>query len=529
MSVRSSSAVLLFGACVAYVALWSYFHAYTVDDAYISLRYARNLADGHGLVFSTDGSPPVEGYTNFLWVILTSPLFLLRMTDAQILASLKLLGLFFGLGTVFMTFGLTLKVTQDRLTAAISAAPVALMPYLPLWSAAGLETAMCVFLLTAGIFAFVSEERRQARRWGSMALLALAAMTRPEGLPFVLTLVAWELARAAFEAAAGKRERALSRLRALLPGLLVCGIVVGGSCVWRYGFYGSLFPNTDYAKRATFSLSHVMNRLIEMRWFLVHLVPVGALAILGFRRMRADESHERNLLLVCLLAFFAFGFVPRREWMPGYRYELPMLPVLALFAAVALRRYVFGGEAVGAISRHRWARPALALVIVVYLVWPAAGLAESKSYTDKLERAHVALGLWLSRYAPPGASYAGWDMGAAPYFSRLPRIFDIHSEGILCERTQHLGYDIDYFLANRPTFIVLPYLERPEETVTESSWGPLRFYVNEEFQSEYEPLFVLGWDGRLKYALFQRSGTISSPTAFVEGVRIAEASLINER
>ena len=177
MSVRSSSAVLLFGACVAYFALRSYFHAYTVDDAYISL----------------------------------------------------------------------------------------------------------------------------------------AAMTRPEGAPFALILVTWELARAAFEAGAGKRERALSRLRALLPGLLVFGIVFGGYFVWRYGFYGYLFPNTYYAKRATFSLSHVMNRLIEMRWFLVHLVPVGALAILG-------------------------------------------------------------------ISRHRWARPALALVIVVYLAWPAAGLAESKSY-----------------------------------------------------------------------------------------------------------------------------------------------------
>jgi arabinofuranosyltransferase len=33
------------------------------DDAMISMRYARNLAAGHGLVWNP-GAEPVEGYTN---------------------------------------------------------------------------------------------------------------------------------------------------------------------------------------------------------------------------------------------------------------------------------------------------------------------------------------------------------------------------------------------------------------------------------------------------------------------------------
>ncbi|MGD2207611.1 MAG: hypothetical protein PVH17_12630, partial [Anaerolineae bacterium] len=41
----------------------------TVDDAYISFRYSDNLARGHGLVWNI-GQDPVEGYTNFLWVLL---------------------------------------------------------------------------------------------------------------------------------------------------------------------------------------------------------------------------------------------------------------------------------------------------------------------------------------------------------------------------------------------------------------------------------------------------------------------------
>ena len=39
------------------------------DDAFISFRYALNLSEGHGLVFNP-GYERVEGYTNFLWVVI---------------------------------------------------------------------------------------------------------------------------------------------------------------------------------------------------------------------------------------------------------------------------------------------------------------------------------------------------------------------------------------------------------------------------------------------------------------------------
>ena len=41
------------------------------DDAYISFRYAHNLVTGHGLVFNT--GERLEGFTNFLWVLVLSP------------------------------------------------------------------------------------------------------------------------------------------------------------------------------------------------------------------------------------------------------------------------------------------------------------------------------------------------------------------------------------------------------------------------------------------------------------------------
>ncbi|MDW8173780.1 MAG: hypothetical protein RML73_14985, partial [Anaerolineae bacterium] len=38
------------------------------EDSMISMRYAWNFVQGHGLVWNV-GEAPVEGYTNFLWVL----------------------------------------------------------------------------------------------------------------------------------------------------------------------------------------------------------------------------------------------------------------------------------------------------------------------------------------------------------------------------------------------------------------------------------------------------------------------------
>jgi len=42
------------------------------EDAFISSRYASNLARGHGLRFNVSEVVPVEGYSNFLWVLWSS-------------------------------------------------------------------------------------------------------------------------------------------------------------------------------------------------------------------------------------------------------------------------------------------------------------------------------------------------------------------------------------------------------------------------------------------------------------------------
>src|SRR5580765_5310173 len=61
-------AALFLVACGAmlwwYVCVLQFF----CDDSYISYRFSQNFAAGHGLVYNV--GERVEGYTNFLWVVM---------------------------------------------------------------------------------------------------------------------------------------------------------------------------------------------------------------------------------------------------------------------------------------------------------------------------------------------------------------------------------------------------------------------------------------------------------------------------
>src|SRR5437870_9145345 len=60
---------------------------FVIDDAFISFRYAENLVRGYGLVYNP--GERVEGYTNFLWVLLIAGFHAL---GADSLSAAKVLG-----------------------------------------------------------------------------------------------------------------------------------------------------------------------------------------------------------------------------------------------------------------------------------------------------------------------------------------------------------------------------------------------------------------------------------------------------
>src|SRR5437773_1541112 len=87
----------------------------TIDDAFISFRYARNLVQGYGLVFNP--GEYVEGYTNFLWTLLMAGVVALG-NDPEIVS--KLLGLLSNGATVLLVWWWSNRTRQPQQPAWFS-------------------------------------------------------------------------------------------------------------------------------------------------------------------------------------------------------------------------------------------------------------------------------------------------------------------------------------------------------------------------------------------------------------------------
>jgi arabinofuranosyltransferase len=210
-------------------------YRFLCDDAFISFRYARNLAHGYGLVFNP-GHERVEGYTNFLWVV--------------VLAALDRVGL--APEHAAVPLGLVLTVALWAMVARASMRlvrwPFSLFPPLALaltrsvavWSTSGLETRLFEVLVLGAVLRLAEEiERPDAKPFAAL-LFALAALTRPDGL-----LIA--VASMAAAGASLARRRAWSWRRVLVSGAIFAAIV-GAHVLFRFLYYGAWLPNTYYAK-----------------------------------------------------------------------------------------------------------------------------------------------------------------------------------------------------------------------------------------------------------------------------------------
>jgi hypothetical protein len=222
----------------------AYHYAFLTDDAYISFRYARNLSDGAGLVFNP-GYEAVEGYTNFLWVLLLAGLD--RLGAAPHVAAIPLsLACSAGLWAVTAVCAARWAPPgRGGAAAAIATGLLAVTPSVAVWSTGGLETRLFELLIVSGVFRLISEDaalqRGSSRVWPLAALwLALATLTRPDGLLIAASVLGAVLA---------VRWRELARRWpwTLASAGLYAG-VVGAHYGFRRLYYGEWLPNTYYAK-----------------------------------------------------------------------------------------------------------------------------------------------------------------------------------------------------------------------------------------------------------------------------------------
>jgi arabinofuranosyltransferase len=277
-ATRYRATILLVAQCALVIAclsaqlphLWK--ERWVQDDAYVSFRYARNLARGEGLVYNV--GEPVEGYTNFLWTALAAVPLALGADDPLPFMHVVSLLLWWASYALLLLLLIALW-SQGVWAAPLGVLPLAMHWSFNMWFFSGMETPLVTFLTIAAVACVMLDPRRHG--WSLLGASACGVglmMTRPDGAVVLAALFVVVLAldgRWVLKGLEGPRVRRFERSssclnprtlgpsnpveqrrrwRVVLAPLSPLLLVWLPYQAWRIWYYGSFFPNTYYAKLA---------------------------------------------------------------------------------------------------------------------------------------------------------------------------------------------------------------------------------------------------------------------------------------
>ncbi|WP_092533047.1 glycosyltransferase family 87 protein [Amycolatopsis arida] len=475
------------------------------EDAYISFRYSLNIAEGHGPVFNA--GERVEGYSNFLWVItlaLAKTVFGLGIVGTAVV-----LGVLCTLGSVLLAYALVNRVVAmvrpatpafGLAAAVLTAGASGLAAYGP----SGLETPLFL-LLVLGICLAVAAERFVV----AGVLVALATMTRPDGVVVAVIVGLWLLVRAA-----RRRENGWALAGYVLGAL----VLVVPWTAWRVTYYGHFVPNALAAKsgaplgwQLARGWDYLAGFVLAHQGFL--LLAIAAVVALVLRRPATDDpTIVRARSLVWLLFAVATGYLAFMtyaggDWMPAWRLLAPVPPLLAVASAAACGLLTAPATAPSPAKRPP-RRRAVPLVPVVALALSGLSLIVSTVHGQMLPLMHewrdkiaemAEIGSWLGDRLPPGTVVSTFANGVLSYRAGtqlvMIDVLGLTDEHIARHGTRnadlglvgHITTDYDYVVnVRRPALAV----------VTGSGYSDRQ-------RCGADPVYA----GRYEVATFRRAGT----------------------
>jgi hypothetical protein len=405
---------------------------FVTDDALISLRYARNWAEGHGITWNP-GEDPVEGFTNFSHVALgaaalragVSPLLCLRAVN--VLASV---------GLVIVTYALARRMLGARAWAAAAALLVGAHPAFAYWSVSGLETSAYACALLLGVWAV--HEQRPLLAW--LALLA-ASLTRLEGAAVPVLVAGVQIATAL-------HERRPAALRQPLLWLGAWLLSYGAYFAWRCDYFGYPLSNSAYYKSRGGGATLLLDFALHNAALLV-LVPFAP-----YRRLGA-----LGVTLLALLVLYAVGFYgvqPSVSYL--HRFFLPVHAAAVLLAVSAL--HAWWSAAQHSVRRRRACMGGLALVLGWDLAVPGGGLATA--YYEVAHRGsrmgpRAQVAAFVAERFAPDTAVAMQDVGLVGYLLHNPILdsFGLNDEAFIHELGRDRVRHVRALLGKKPGVIVL--------------------------------------------------------------------------
>jgi arabinofuranosyltransferase len=447
---------------------------FVCDDAFISFRYARNWAEGNGLRYNLGDHTPVEGYSNFLWVVVSA---IAEWFQADVTLVPILVSILCGTLLLYLVYDDLLRRCDVSFPVAwLAALGLACAPPFAVWSTSGLET------MAFALLVYLSFQRLVLRGEVAQPILAAFAglglsLIRTEGVYWFILIVG--------VAAIGRRIGSRAPQR---PLVVACAIALTGYAIYfaaRFSYYDAFFANTTYAKVSLSAQTLVRGLRYLAIQYSTLLVPLLAWpgCVFALRRERRPLGLPIALMA---LAFPAYAVVVSGDFMAMGRLLVPALAFNTVLLAWLLQE-VWRRPRDG----KRWAVVGAIAVLLISLLpaWnlhlvpkgvrqqfhfrlnQARYLSEWEMWREMVANAAAwgDKGRALRSIAEPGDSMVAGAIGAVGYYSRL-YVYDqaglvnrdVARREVSGSLDRSPGHDkgVDgskFFLPERPTFLRVRY------------------------------------------------------------------------
>lgn len=380
-----------------------HFWPFMTDDAYISLRYSQRLLAGHGLTWN-NMRPPVEGYTNLLWVLLCAGLGALGMnleTAAHLLGIVSTLA---AIAAVAVQVHRDYPVKVRFLSALLGCLALSLSAPTAVWALGGLEQPLLAALLAwAAYFGirWVSTPKGQTRDADVMGLLlGFAVLARADAALFTALFYAGAVL------AHGMRPRTLIARARLLPIPILFFL---GQEIFRRAYYGEWLPNTAYVKVA-FTLHRLRTGLkYDLMGVRSEFVFI-ALALVGCAALWIGGKRRQVIFLATIAAGWLFYiFVIGGDIFPSYRHFVPAMAIMGFLVA--------GCGLLTLEAPFRFSRVRVAVFLVLTLLVLTSDLF---SPLETWEREGKSIGLFLrTAFGAKHPLLVSDAAGVVPYYAEM--------------------------------------------------------------------------------------------------------------
>jgi hypothetical protein len=472
------------------------------EDAHITFRFARNLAQGHGFVWNI-GEPPIEGFTTFLWVLIAAAGF---KAGVDVFLLMQAIGAVAAVGTMILSF----ECARRRMGASnwVALVPCALLAAagpLAYWASSSMEMTTFGFFLLFGVFSYLSHLQRHSWRWllASSLSLCLASLLRPEG-PLVFVVLAG-LAVTVFWSRT-RRARG-SHLLWVLVYVLPLAVFFA----WRLNEFGDPLPNTFYQKTGGGFWQHARGAGYLIYFAFYYLSPIVPFAALvaweagvpdirqalrpAFWVSLADRHEVAFSCGALIIAWFAAMVYVGGDYMAMYRFMVPILPFLYLLLIPAVQALL---PATGRLPHKATLVALFVAVSALVTVFHSTPYETSffrvatwqiGNYQGMIaEREHVARFTLIGRFFEQRAggesgSLATRAIGAMGYYAEHLAIHDLngltdrHIARVPARATNrgwagHEKWDLDYSFNRLPNYFMLDITLVPEDFPPASKHEP---------------------------------------------------------